>query len=486
MNDDVFQYYLQKTKEVGFVAQSVHSLIYISGLPHARPGELVVFKNGGNGQVLSLSKDYAEVLLLSNTQVSVGSEVARTNETLQVGIGDGLLGRLVNPLGNALDNKGTLKNVSPFYIDRDPPSLLERRPLEKSLETGVSIVDMVVPLAKGQRELIIGDRKTGKTEFLLQTMEYQARQGTICIYALIGQRMNDIQKTHDFIIQKKITDQCLIIASSSSQSAGLIYLTPFTAMTAAEYFRDQGHDVLLILDDMTTHARVYREISLLAKRFPGRSSFPGDIFFLHAKIVERAGNFKNGSITCLPVAESVLGDISGYIQTNLMSMTDGHIYFDIDLYDKGARPAVSPFLSVTRVGHQVQTPIAKQASRELSSFLVNYERLKQFTHFGAEVGESTQSMLRQGEKISRFLSQRDDISLPVTGSVYFFAGILSGIWNEDSLEVFTGKMEKYYKKYIDNQTYRSQIEQLLINTNNFKDLLTSLKSDSSLIQSAFT
>src|SRR3972149_299882 len=327
-----FNYFLDKLGEIGFVDRSVHSLVYVSGLPKVHPGEVVMFESQDLGQVLSLTPEEAEILVLTSSQIRVGSKVVRTGEHLQVEVGNGLLGRMIDPLGRPIDSARLVKSVESRSIDLTPPKLLERKLVEKSLDTGVSIVDLVIPLGKGQRELVIGDRKTGKTEFLFRTVVTQAFEGTVCIYAVIGQKQIDIKKLSEFFEEQKVMKNTVIIASSSSDPAGLIYLTPFTAMTVAEFFRDQGMDVLLILDDMTTHARNYREISLLAKRFPGRSSYPGDIFYLHAKLMERGGNFllfkdldistktkispdqvKEVSITLLPVAEMVMGDFSGYI-----------------------------------------------------------------------------------------------------------------------------------------------------------------------------
>src|SRR4030042_876615 len=367
-----FQYYLDNIGEIGYVAQNIHSLVYISGLPGAHPNEVVIFENKDMGLVLSMSREYLEVLVFANTQIRAGSKVVRTGEHVEIGVGSGLLGRMINPLGLPLDNKGEIKDLTSSLIDINPPKIIERKNIEKPLLTGVALVDLISPLGKGQRELVIGDRKTGKTEFLLQPVTTQAKLGTVCIYAVIGQKQIDIKKLNEFFVSGGIVQNTILVASSSSDSPGLIYLTLYSAMTIAEYFRDKGMDVLVVLDDMTSHARYYREMSLLARRFPGRSSYPGDIFYVQAKLVERAGNFKKGSITCLPVAESVLGDLSGYIQTNLMSMTEGHIFFDIDLISQGKRPAVNPFLSVTRVGHQTQTPLQRDVSREISVFLVTY------------------------------------------------------------------------------------------------------------------
>jgi F-type H+-transporting ATPase subunit alpha len=311
----------------------------------------------------------------------------------------------------------------------------------------------------------------------------QARLGTVCIYAVIGQKQIDIRKLYEFFVSEKVIQNTIIVATSSSDSAGLIYLTPYSAMTIAEFFRNQGVDVLLILDDMTTHARNYREISLLARRFPGRSSYPGDIFYVHAKLIERAGSFKKGTITCLPVAESVLGDLSGYIQTNLMSMTDGHIFFDIDLFSQGKRPAVNPFLSVTRVGHQTQTPLQRDVSRELSVFLVTYDRMKQFMHFGAEVGVTAKNILNLGEKVDAFFNQPGIKTVGININILIMAGLWANAWSETKVNEFKMEMEQLILLYATDENYKKEVDQLIDSSKIFSEIVTKLRRDNRLITS---
>ncbi|KKQ42730.1 MAG: ATP synthase subunit alpha [Microgenomates group bacterium GW2011_GWC1_37_8] len=478
-----FDYYLEKFGEIGFVEESVHSLVYASGIPKVRPSEVVIFENGDIGQVLGMDQEYVEILLFSHSKVRVGSKIARTNQHVQVSVGENLLGHSIDPLGRFIEKDGNGSGTEMRYLDVDPPKLMDRRQIEKPLETGVSIVDTVVPLAKGQRQLVIGDRKTGKTEFILQTITTQALAGTVCIYAVIGQKFIDIKKLSASFAAKNVLGSTVIIATSSSDPSGLIFLTPYTAMTLAEYFRDKGMDVLLILDDLTTHARTYREISLLARRFPGRSSYPGDIFYIHARLVERAGNFKKGSITCLPLAESILGDLSGYIQTNLMAMTDGHIFFDIDLYNQGKRPAVNPFLSVTRVGHQTQIPLLRDTSRELSSFLVIYERMKQFLHFGAEVGETAKNVLALGSRIDAFFNQGTEKTVPVAVNLLVLAGLWAGVWNETKIEDMHLQMERVSLGYSTDPTFKKQVDDFLASLNAFSEVVSVLRRNSELITS---
>lgn len=483
---DEFNQYLEKIGEIGYVDKLVHSICYVSGLPNIKPNELVVFETGDIGQVFSLGKETVEILFLSGGEIRPGSRLARTGDLLKIGVGNGYLGRTIDPLGRVVDGGKPVKANEYRYIDEKPPGIMQRKPVQKTLETGVSIVDTVVPLARGQRELIIGDRKTGKSQFLLQTMLSQARQGTVCIYAVIGQRQVEIKRLSEFFREKGVIQNTIIIAASSSDPSGMIFLTPYSAMTMAEYFRDAGMDVLLILDDLTSHARNYREISLLAKRFPGRSSYPGDIFYIHARLLERAGNFKQGSITCLPSAESILGDLSGYIQTNIMAMTDGHIFFDIDLYNQGRRPAVNPFLSVTRVGHQAQTALQKDLSREVLSFLVQNEKMKSFMHFGAEVGENIKKILNLGERLIAFYDQLGGNVVPINANILILAGLWTGIWKETKFEDMKQQMEMIILDYLTNVEYKKELDAFIASSDKFLGLVDNLRQNDEIITRKIT
>ena len=481
-----FNYYLDTIGEIGFVEEMVHSLVYASGLPKGHPGEVVLFESGDLGQVLSLSRDQIEVLLLTNTHIQVGSKLVRTGEHLQVPVGMGLLGRTIDPLGRAVDKLKPIAFQELRSVDVVPPKIVERLEVAKPLETGVSLVDLVVPLGKGQRELIIGDRKTGKTDFLLQTLTTQAILGTICIYAQIGQKRGDIATLTQFFEENSLIEKTIQVASNSSDPSGIIFLTPYTAMTLAEYFKEQGMDVLLILDDMTTHARNYREISILARRFPGRGSYPGDIFYVHSRLIERAGNFKKGSITLLPVAESLLGDLSGYIQTNLMAMTDGHIFFDIELYNEGKRPPVNPFLSVTRVGHQTQTPLLRDISRELSSFLVKYERMKEFIHFGAEVGEEARKVLSLGTKVDLFFNQGTLVNVAIPLNLVILSGLWAGIWNETKDTDLRFEIEQLVLSYQTKEPFKKEVDSLVLTSVTFEELVTYIRRNNHFLLSVIT
>jgi len=477
---NLFDQYLQQTNETGVVTEVIHSLVHVAGLPGATPGEVVLFETGEFGQVLSLSPAAAEIMLFSKDPIKVGTKATRTTHMLEVPTGSELLGHTLDPFGVPLNTTNTFttpKESRP--VDIEPGGIATRKRISKPFSTGMSLVDLMIPLGKGQRELVIGDRKTGKTHFLMQTILYQARLGTLCIYAGIGKKKLEIKKVEEFFQKTGVSQNTIIVASSSNDPVGVIYLTPYTAMAIAEYFKDCGRDVLLIMDDLSSHAKFYREISLLGKRFPGRNSYPGDIFYTHARLLERAGNFitKTGeaSITCLPVVETTQGDLSGYVQTNLMSMTDGHIYFDIDLFINGRRPAINTFLSVTRVGRQTQSDLSRSVSRELTSFLTLYDRMQNFVHFGAELTASVKDTLAQGDKVLNFFTITSDRAISPELQLIFFSLLWQGAWKEKNFATMRQDIEKLLKAYETDQTFRNTISALIQHSKDFNSLLSNVK-----------
>lgn len=476
-----FNYYLKSVGEVGFIEQTTSSSVFASGLPKAKPGEIVILESQQIGQIVSLNKDLAEILIFSDMLPRKKTKVARTGEFFKFPLGSELLGNIINPLGNSLETtKPFKKPAGSGYINAEPSGIINRTAINRQFETGVSLVDLIVPLGHGQRELIIGDRKTGKTSFLLQSVLTQAKQGKICVYASIASKKLTVKNHKDFFEANGIMNKIVIISSSADDPAGIIFLTPYVAMTVAEYFRDEGNDVLLVLDDLSRHAKFSREIALLSKRFPGRNSYPGDIFYSHASLLERAGNFitKKGekSITCLPVVETIQGDLSGYIQTNIMSMTDGHLYFDSDLFAKGRRPAINPFLSVTRVGRQTQTITQREINREILSFLNLYEKMQNFTHFGAELNEGTKVTLAVGDEIIRFFSQNTSTIIPIKVQVLLFCLLWNRVMqNSSSSNDQRHDIQKAINSYEKNKDVRKEIDDIITNAASFNGLLGILK-----------
>lgn len=471
-----FEDYLKASGEIGYVSEIVHFIVYASGIPGAKMGEIIVFEDGHIGQVIGMHDETAEILLLSKTTARAGEKLTTTGRLLEVSVGPELLGKTIGPLGIRTGGESR-------FTDEPAPGILQRTIIDKPFETGTAIVDLVIPLGKGQRQLVVGDRKTGKTGFLLHTMLNQAKLGTVCVYAAIGKKMLEVKKLQEFIKARGIEGNVCVVSTTSSDSPGLIYLTPYTAMTIAEYFRDQGRDVFIILDDLSVHAKYYREIALLAKRFPGRGSYPGDIFYIHSKLLERAGSFPKASITALPVAESVLGDLSGYIQTNLMSMTDGHIFFDSELANLGRRPPISPFISVTRVGRQTQGDTVRDLNREVGSFLFSINKLKELLHFGAELSESVKRTLDLGDKMISFFDQPNGALVPTNMGVILISLLWAGFWKEAETPAMKVQMYKMNERYKTDSDYKKMVDSIIAGTSSFKGLIEVLKERGSTLVS---
>ncbi len=476
-----FNAYLNETEEIGFVEQVADAIIHISGLPKVKPEEIVIFETGEFGQVFTVKPDSIEVLVFFKKSIKPGTRVTRTNEILKVPVGQELLGKVINPLGSSIDTTKSFKiPLEKRGLNTRPAGIVKRRAITKPLETGVLIVDLAIPLGHGQRELIVGDRKTGKTSFLTKTILNQAKRGNICVYAAIGKKKIDVKRIEEFFAKNGVLDKMIIVASGSEDAIGIIYLTPYTAMTISEYFRDQGRDVLLVLDDLSSHAKFYREISLLGKRFPGRNSYPSDIFYTHAKLMERAGNFTtdkgDASITCLTVAETSQGDLSGYIETNLMSMTDGHLYFDKDLFYLGRRPAINPFISVTRVGKQTQTNLRREVNREIMSFLNLYERMQSFVHFGAELNDTIKATLATGENIIHFFNQAPTEVVSMNLQLVAFSMLWANLWKVEDTTLIRKQMHQILEAYNSDKEIRERIDKLT-EIDSFNKLLGMLKTE---------
>ncbi|HSW88846.1 MAG TPA: hypothetical protein VLG12_06815 [Candidatus Saccharimonadales bacterium] len=474
MND--FSYYLKSLNEFGIATQVNHPIVGATGLPKAKLHEIVLFESGQQGQIFELYADHVEILVMSQERITVGTKLVRTNRTLSLMVGDGLLGHSINPLGTNINT-----NEAPFPdfseerpIDVKPLGIPNRARVRKMFETGTAIVDMLVPLGKGQKELIIGDRKTGKSSFLFTTIKKQILSGAIAIYAVIGKQKTDIKHVQEFLAKEKLLDRTVVVATASNDSPGLIYLTPFAAITIAEYFRDRGEDVLLVLDDLTTHARFYREISLLIKNFPGRDSYPGDIFYTHAKLLERAGSFTHPTkgdvaITCLPIVETVEGDLTNYIVTTLMGITDGHIFFDSNIFYNGRRPAINTAISVTRVGKQTQSDVERSITRELNSFLNLYEKMQNLSHFGAELTDNVKNILSMGEKIYLFFEQHYTVIIPKEVQLILFSLLWIRLIDPDKTA-----LEEIRTALIKEFTEKEEVKQLfdeIMQAKNFNELL---------------
>lgn len=439
-----FDDYLKTIGEIGYVESIIHSVFYVNGLPGAKLHELILSEKGHIGIVQGILPDLVEVMLLQGDNLAHNLKVARTNETFEMPVTEKYLGRIINPFGVVLDEHGPLGEIKTRYpIDPRAPGINARSRVREPLETGVIAVDMQVPIGKGQREMIMGDQKTGKTTFALQLLSNQASNGAVCIYVSIGKKKSDLKFVVKTLQELGAFNSTVIVAASASDPAPLVYLSPFAGLSIAEYFRDLGREVVVIFDDLTTHAKFYRETSLITRRTPGRQSYPGDIFHLHARLVERAGNFKSNPadgqsetktapITLLPIAETLEGDLAGYIQTNLMAMTDGHIFFDVAESKKGRHPAVSFTLSVSRVGNQTKTPLERELSLLISEKLTAYRKAEEVSRFGVELTTQTLQALDQGEKLIALFDQESQTIIPKGLQLIYLGMFFGGLWNKKS------------------------------------------------------
>ncbi len=449
---EIFWEHLFKTQEIGHIYSLSHNIAFVSGLPGLKLGEMIVTESGEIGFCHGLKKDLAEVLMIATQKLKIGEKVARTNRGLEIPAKEGLLGRIINPLCQPIDNLGPIQGAITYQkvIEKAPP-FIERVKINKFLETGVIIVDLLVPIGLGQRELVIGDAKTGKTAFLLQVIASQAKKGAICIYVGIGKKDTAIRWVEESLKAQGILANTILMATSPDDSPTLIYLAPYSGMAIAEYWRAKEKNVLIIFDDLTTHAKIYREISLLLKRAPGRDCYPGDIFHIQAALMERAGNIKVGekevSITALPVAETLENDISGYIQTNLAAMTDGHIFFDIDEYRKGKRPAVNVFLSVSRVGNQTKTTIEGLLSFWLRKKMVEYKRALEIIQFGSELTLETKEIIEWGERLEALFNQDIEILIPRKLQLLLVTLLVAGFWKDKSVIQMKKEIDSLLKAY---------------------------------------
>jgi len=468
---DAFKKKKKKTGEYGVVYQVSHPIVFIEGLPSVKTNELLLFESGQKGEAFSINRGKVEARIFSHEPAMVGEKVTRTDQLVSIPVGKELLGKSINPLGEPIDSNDSIPKVTEYReMHVQPSGISQRVKITKPLLTGSSLIDLMIPLGMGQRELFIGDRKTGKTSLILTTIKKQVYEGVIAIYAGIGKKKSDIKKVQEFFVQEKISNNTIIIATSSYDSPSLIYQTPYAAMSLAEYFRDQGKHTLLILDDLSTHAKFYRELSLLAKRFPGRDSYPGDIFYTHSRLLERAGNFKHPefgeiSISCIPVVEIVEGDFTGYISTNLMGITDGHIYLDSNIYFQGMRPAVNIPLSVTRVGRQTLDKLSREINTELTSFFVEYNRLQNISHFGQELTDTVKNKLRQGDLINMFFKQPYQLTVPRRVQLIVISMIMQRV-------IITGDQLDHIKNGLISASYNDEYHKLFSEITKVKDLKT--------------
>jgi len=396
--------------EVGSVMSVGDGIARIYGLERVMAGELVQFPHNVAGLALNLEEDNVGVVLLGEYQaIAEGDEVKRTGRIMSVPVGQAMVGRVVNPLGQPIDGKGPINTTEFIPIERLAPGVVERKPVKEPLQTGLKAIDAMIPIGRGQRELIIGDRQTGKTAIAVDTIINQKGKGVICIYVAIGQKKSTVAQVVKTLEEHGAMEHTIVVSASASEPAPLQYLAPYAGCAMGEYFRDNKQHALAIYDDLSKHAQAYREISLLLRRPPGREAYPGDVFYLHSRLLERAAKMSDelggGSLTALPVIETQAGDVSAYIPTNVISITDGQIYLETDLFHSGVRPAVNVGLSVSRVGGSAQIRTMRAIAGTLRLDLAQYRELAAFAQFGSDLDKATQAQLNRGRRLVEILKQ---------------------------------------------------------------------------------
>src|SRR3954471_5275786 len=415
--------------ETGTVITLGDGIARVYGLDKVMAGELLSFTHGVAGIAMNLEEDQVGAVLLGEyTEIKEGDVVKRTGRIMSVPVGDAMIGRVVNALGQPIDDKGPINTTEFNPVERIAPGVIDRQPVREPMATGIKAIDAMIPIGRGQRELIIGDRQTGKTAILIDTIINSKGRDLICIYCAIGQKRSSIAQVVKVLEDAGAMEYTIVVAASASEPAPMQYLAPFAATALGEYFRDRGQHALCIYDDLSKHAASYREISLLLRRPPGREAYPGDVFYLHSRLLERASKLSDkmggGSLTSLPVIETQAGDVSAYIPTNVISITDGQIYLETDLFNSGIRPAVNVGLSVSRVGFSAAIKATKQVGATLKLDLAQYRELAPFSQFGSDLDPVTQRQLSRGQRLTELLKQPQFQPLPFEKQVaIIFAGV---------------------------------------------------------------
>ena len=421
-------------EEIGTITYLGGGIARAVGLPSVQAEELVKFPGNRFGMAYNLDRDEVGIIILDDSEdLKAGCEVLRTGRVLDAPVGEELLGRVIDAAGHPLDNQGAISTVKRLPVEREAPRIMQRAPVTIPLETGIKVIDALIPIGRGQRELILGDRATGKTAIALDTILNQKDQDVICIYCAIGQRSSAVAKLIAELRQQEALEYCIVVVAGGETTPGLQYITPFAATTMAEYFMSQGKDVLIVYDDLTQHARAYRELSLLLRRPPGREAFPGDIFYIHSRLLERATHlspeFGGGSLTALPIVETEAQNISAYIPTNLVSITDGQIYLTPNLFHKGILPAVDVGKSVSRVGGNTQLPAYRSVAGDLRLSYAQFEELEAFSRFGTRLDEATRKSIDRGQRVREVLKQTQYQTIPVAEQIAVLLAVTHGIFD---------------------------------------------------------
>jgi F-type H+-transporting ATPase subunit alpha len=439
-----------EVSETGVVLSVGDGIARLYGLEKAMAGELLEFPDGVMGMVLNLEEDNVGTALLGEDRyVKEGDVVKRTGRIVQVPVGESLVGRVVNPLGEPLDGKGPIEAKEYRNIEEKAPGVVWRLPVKEPLQTGIKAIDSMIPIGRGQRELIIGDRQTGKTALAIDTIINQKGKDVFCFYVAIGQKQSTVAQVVDRLRQHGAMEYTTVVSATASESAPLQYIAPYAGCSMGEYFRDTGRHALCIYDDLSKHAAAYRQMSLLLRRPPGREAFPGDIFYLHSRLLERAAKLNKelgeGSLTALPIIETQAGDVSAYIPTNVISITDGQIYLETDLFYSGIRPAVNVGISVSRVGGNAQIKAMKQVAGSLRLDLAQYREMAAFAQFGSDLDKATQAQLAKGERLVEILKQGQYEPIPVGHQILVIYAGVHGFLDDYPVDVLQRYEQELYK-----------------------------------------
>lgn len=424
-----------KVREVGTVTTSSNAIAKVSGLPGAGYEELLTFASGVQGIAFNLDADEIGVVLLGECdRVRTGDQVERTGRVIDIPVGNGLIGRVINPLGQPLDEGGPLAYESRLPIERPARPIMDRAPITAPLQTGIKVIDALIPIGRGQRELILGDRQTGKSSIAIDTILNQRDQNMICVYCAIGQRASAVAKVIGVLRERGALEYTVVVVSEGNDPAGLKYIAPYAATSIAEYFMEQGRDVLIVYDDLTHHARAYRELSLLLRRPPGREAFPGDIFYVHSRLLERATHLTaelgGGSLTALPIIETEAQNIAAYIPTNLISITDGQLYLSPSLFELGILPAIDVGKSVSRVGGKAQYAAYRTIAGDLKLSYAQFEELETFARFGTRLDDDTRQRIEHGLRVRECLKQPELEPISVPGQVCLLLALTQGVFDK--------------------------------------------------------
>ena len=458
-----------KQDEVGYVISVGDGIAKVHGMENCRANELVEFVDGTYGMALNLEETFVSVVILgADVGIAEGSIVKRTGRVVSVPVGEKMIGRVVNALGAPIDGKGPIASDEYRPIERKAAGIIERKSVSVPLQTGIKAIDSMIPIGRGQRELIIGDRQTGKTVIATDTIINQKGKGVICVYVAIGQKQSTVTEVVNTLYKNGAMDYTVVVCATASESAPLQYISPYSGCTIAEYFMDKGQDVLIVYDDLSKHAVAYRALSLLIRRPPGREAYPGDVFYLHSRLLERAARiapeYGGGSLTALPIIETQAGDVSAYIPTNVISITDGQIFLETELFHAGIRPAVNPGISVSRVGGNAQIKAMKKVSGTLKLLYSQYRELQSFAQFGSDLDADTKERLEQGARIVEVLKQNKNTPVAVELQVAILYAVVNNLLRDIAVEDISA---------FENELYFSL-------TSTHDELLTSIRESGTL------